>query len=327
MRRIFVLLVIFLATAPLLYAQNTTVRLKSGKVVEGELVERTEKYVVVNFNEINLTFWMDDIDEIDGVKLSEGMASGQAAVEEVAAAAPIVSGQAAVEEAPVSVPMASGQAAVEEVPVPVPVVSEETAVGEDSAIAPMTFDQATVEENPVADQVISEQEAFEGGSISEQEEGQFNITGSVPADAQRVESGEPFVGAQSKGSAAMYRPMNKLGAKAAGSVVMIMLLFAFGIYAFFSFCLQKIAQKLQIENAWLVWIPIANLFLMCKMASAPGWWLILFFIPLANFLVTIIVWYKIILNLKKPGWYVVLMFVPVVNIGMIVYLAFSKPAE
>ena len=43
------------------------------------------------------------------------------------------------------------------------------------------------------------------------------------------------------------------------------------------------------QPGWAVLIPIYNLFVLCKIAGKPGWWVILFFIPIANFVVQILV--------------------------------------
>jgi hypothetical protein len=43
------------------------------------------------------------------------------------------------------------------------------------------------------------------------------------------------------------------------------------------------------QPGWAVLIPIYNVFVLCKIAGKPGWWVILFFIPIANFVVQILV--------------------------------------
>lgn len=65
------------------------------------------------------------------------------------------------------------------------------------------------------------------------------------------------------------------------------------IYVYIAYTLMVIANKTNTENSWFAWIPILNLYLMCKIADKPGWWLILFLIPLVNIVIAIIVWMKI----------------------------------
>ncbi len=96
------------------------------------------------------------------------------------------------------------------------------------------------------------------------------------------------------------------------------------IYVYMSLCLMMIAKKTNTPNAWLAWIPIANIYLMCKIAGKPGWWLILMLIPLVNIIIMIIVWMGIAKARNKPDWIGILMIVPLVNLIIPGYLAFSK---
>ena len=43
------------------------------------------------------------------------------------------------------------------------------------------------------------------------------------------------------------------------------------------------------QPGWAVLIPIYNLYVLCKIAGKPGWWVILFFVPIANFVIQILV--------------------------------------
>jgi hypothetical protein len=42
------------------------------------------------------------------------------------------------------------------------------------------------------------------------------------------------------------------------------------------------------QPGWAAIIPIYNFYIMCKVAGRPGWWVILMFIPLVNFIILII---------------------------------------
>ena len=42
------------------------------------------------------------------------------------------------------------------------------------------------------------------------------------------------------------------------------------------------------EPGWGALVPIYNLYLYCKIAGRPEWWLILFFIPLVNVVIALI---------------------------------------
>jgi uncharacterized membrane protein len=95
------------------------------------------------------------------------------------------------------------------------------------------------------------------------------------------------------------------------------------LYVYLAICLMVIANKTNTPNSWLAWIPVANIYLMCKVAGKPGWWVILFFIPFVNIVIGIIVWMKIAEARKKPGWVGILMIIPFVNLIIPGYLAFS----
>jgi len=47
-----------------------TVLLKSGKSVEGKLIEKTDKYIKIDFQGVPLNYFLDEIESIDGVKPS-----------------------------------------------------------------------------------------------------------------------------------------------------------------------------------------------------------------------------------------------------------------
>jgi hypothetical protein len=96
------------------------------------------------------------------------------------------------------------------------------------------------------------------------------------------------------------------------------------LYAYIAFSLQTIATKTNTENGWLAWIPIANVYLMCKIAGKPGWWLLLFLIPLVNIVIPIIIWMGIAEARNKASWLGILVIVPIANLILPGYLAFSE---
>jgi len=85
-------------------------------------------------------------------------------------------------------------------------------------------------------------------------------------------------------------------------------------YIFTSFCLMKIADKLDIPNSWLSWVPIAQIWVMVRAAGKPGWWVILFLIPLVNFVIGLIVFFSIPTSLNKSSLYGLLLFVPILGV-------------
>src|SRR5215475_9294823 len=94
-------------------------------------------------------------------------------------------------------------------------------------------------------------------------------------------------------------------------------------YVYMALALQTIANKTNTENAWLAWIPIVNIILMLNIARKPIWWIILFFIPLVNIVMAIMVWMAVAEARGKPSWWGVLIIIPVANLVVPGVLAWS----
>lgn len=63
---IVILLVLCVGISSVAFAE--TVVLKSGKTIEGNLVEETDKYIKIDFEGVTLTYFLDEIDHIDKEK-------------------------------------------------------------------------------------------------------------------------------------------------------------------------------------------------------------------------------------------------------------------
>ena len=61
-----------------------------------------------------------------------------------------------------------------------------------------------------------------------------------------------------------------------------------GIAIFFIACAWRIFTKAG-EPGWAAIVPIYNLIVILKIAGKPGWWFLLYFIPLVNIVIGIIV--------------------------------------
>ncbi len=109
----------------------------------------------------------------------------------------------------------------------------------------------------------------------------------------------------------------------AGTMLMFFVFCIVAVYIYMALALQTIATKTATANPWLAWIPIANLVLMLNVAKKPLWWILLFFIPLVNLIIAIMVWMAVAEARHKPNWWGILMIVPAVNIIVPGYLAWS----
>ena len=106
-------------------------------------------------------------------------------------------------------------------------------------------------------------------------------------------------------------------------LAMLWLVIAGVIYFVSCFPVYMIGRKLGREDAWWAWVPVMNIILMCRIGGKPEWWTILFFVPIANIVVTVIVWMGIAVACEKPDWLGILMLIPVANIVIPFYLAFG----
>ena len=120
------------------------------------------------------------------------------------------------------------------------------------------------------------------------------------------------------------RSGNAAAAALAGTVLFFFLGVLLIGYVYMSLALQTIADKTSTPNAWLAWIPIANIFLMLDIAKKPMWWFILFLIPLVNIVIAIMVWMGIAVARQKPDWWGILMIVPIANLVVPGYLAWAE---
>ncbi len=66
-KKIIILSLLFTGIIPPLYAEK--VILKNGKTIEGKILERTDKYIKIDLWDIPITYYLSDIDSIDGQKI------------------------------------------------------------------------------------------------------------------------------------------------------------------------------------------------------------------------------------------------------------------
>lgn len=107
-------------------------------------------------------------------------------------------------------------------------------------------------------------------------------------------------------------------------IIAFVVIFFVAYYIYMSICLSKIAKKTNEENAWFAWIPILDMLLALEIAKKPTWWIIWFFVPLANLVAYVLVWMGISKILRKPEWLGILMIISPLNLIVPGYLAFSK---
>lgn len=99
------------------------------------------------------------------------------------------------------------------------------------------------------------------------------------------------------------------------------------MYVFFAFCLAHMATKMGRpfgKSFVMALIPIVNIFWLLGLAGKPYWWFILFLIPIANFVVMILMWMALAEKRGYPNWWGILMIVPFVNFVIFFIIVFGK---
>ncbi|HWX54307.1 MAG TPA: DUF5684 domain-containing protein [Verrucomicrobiae bacterium] len=109
-----------------------------------------------------------------------------------------------------------------------------------------------------------------------------------------------------------------------GAMLVVIVVIGLAFYVYLALAVQTIATKTNTQNAWLAWIPIANIFLLLMIAQKPLWWFILFLIPLVSLVMSIIVWMAVAEKRGKPSWWGILLIVPFVGLIVPGYLAWSN---
>ncbi len=84
------------------------------------------------------------------------------------------------------------------------------------------------------------------------------------------------------------------------------------------------------QFGWAAIIPIYNYYVMLKVVKRPGWWLLLFLIPIVGFVIEIIVAIDIAKSFGKSGGYAVgiiflpFIFLPMLGFGDAVYTPIQR---
>lgn len=77
---------------------------------------------------------------------------------------------------------------------------------------------------------------------------------------------------------------------------------------------------------WAVLIPIYNAYVLLQIVGKPGWWLLLFFIPVVNVIISILVLVSLAKSFGKGGGFAVgllflpLIFYPILGFGSARYI-------
>ncbi|MDH3890970.1 MAG: DUF5684 domain-containing protein [candidate division Zixibacteria bacterium] len=108
---------------------------------------------------------------------------------------------------------------------------------------------------------------------------------------------------------------------------MMGVLIILAVYFYFAFSQFKIAQKVGCaDQAWWSFIPIANTFLLIKMANKDWWWFVLCLVPVVNIICFAIMWMETAKAAGHSPVWGFLVLVPFLNFVAIGVMAFSGGA-
>lgn len=99
------------------------------------------------------------------------------------------------------------------------------------------------------------------------------------------------------------------------------------LYAYIAYTTMVLAHRLHLRESWFAWVPIANLYLLTKMAAREWWWLFGFFIPYVNFFMIGFLWSEIAARLGRNPWLGAAIVLPYIGLFVPGYLVVTNKHE
>jgi hypothetical protein len=88
---------------------------------------------------------------------------------------------------------------------------------------------------------------------------------------------------------------------------------------FITVCLWRIFTKAD-KPGWAAIVPFYNLYVLLKIVGRPGWWLVLYIIPVVNIVIGIIVTVDLAKSFRRDTEFAVLViFLPIVGMPMLAF--------
>lgn len=116
-----------------------------------------------------------------------------------------------------------------------------------------------------------------------------------------------------------------------GISILIAIILAIAIYVYCGLALMAIANKKKIENPWLAFVPVGNVYLMTQIGKVSPLFtlgILAAAIPVVGAVAVAVLmaflWWKIAEAIGRPGWWGILMVAPIVNFVIIGMMAWGK---
>lgn len=126
----------------------------------------------------------------------------------------------------------------------------------------------------------------------------------------------------------MYESDYSMGAGGEGFIAamgMMFWVFVIATYIYMAYTQYVIAKKCGCnDTAFLAFIPVVNMFLLCQMAKKPGWWFVLLLIPFVSIVFYAILWIEAAKNAGHSSVWGFLAIIPPICLIAWGVIAFGK---
>ena len=96
-------------------------------------------------------------------------------------------------------------------------------------------------------------------------------------------------------------------------------------YVVWAVSLFFIAEKANVKNRWVAFIPVVQLVVVLHIIDKSGWAIFLLLIPVLNIILSIVWTVKLFLAFKvNVGLIVLSIIIPIVNLVLVLIIAFSE---
>ncbi len=104
--------------------------------------------------------------------------------------------------------------------------------------------------------------------------------------------------------------------------------FAVATYLIQAVTIYKLAEKANVENRWLAFIPGLQMILFLTISGKSGWLFLLYLVPFVNFFFGIFVIARLLQAFDRPMWLVICsILIPFVFQITLIYMAFSDDVD